>query len=754
MTTTRALALLLAWLCVDGGAARPAQAAVAATTSLAATTAALNDPPAATAVGAVDGTESFSLASRNVALTRSVVSSGDGWVREKLGGGAGPLAYTNDADYFVVSDLAGIDSVPLHEVVGAEFETFVKGKLRENAEKTANPAERVYVLQRSALQAAEPLFLLDHDDILADPYAALNVTICVPMPVVGGITEPTFNPEVVIREIAPGVLEYHELAGAIPTTDLANVPLGRRLGAVDLSAVRSVGAALPSGGAPAGAVAQSATSGGIACFNLLDTLMDGSGESCKIDPFDPSSWYREFKAKGTLDLNLPSAQGEATLDSTQGMAQTLLSGHYEGTMRFKAVDEFQKVNGRSVGGSVEVGVATLFCVPLWLRPTEGRLWAHAQSRREIELHGTLKHETEKAGEVTGKADGQLQVTSLDGELPDPYSIAELTFPEPAFLYPVYIPVVGPIGVLLILDAPVEIGVIAGVESPTLTNFEAEGELSLGFDYACRFGGGCTAKEPFHAEVSADGHVTGDIGLEGRAYVKPYAGLSLRLSLYFPGAIYAKVGPRASMNFDMWGASKACGDADGNGQQEWVSALTLDHDLGLELFGEIGIYDITTGIGAIDSALGIVPPYTFPLVDPWTWHLSFTNLLDNDGKAFQPMLVAPASVREDVAATFGARMRPCYPYGSDMSYDVIWGDGSYAGVEGDPGQSAALSHTWANPGTYPVKVTAVEDAHGRVFDEAFGTPLVTSLTRSVAVQAAPVVKPPLGGGGAKVVVKGR
>lgn len=752
MRKTRALALLLAWLFVDGGAARPVQAALAATTSLAATTA-LDDPLAATPVRVVDGVETFTLASQDVALTRKVLSSGPGWIREKLGGSAGPLAYTAEADYFIVSDLAGIDSVPLHEVVGAEFETFLKGKLREDAQKTTNPAERVYVLQRSALQAAEPLFL-DRDAIMQDPYAHLDVTICVPMPVVGGITEPTFDPEVVIREIAPGVLEYHEMSEAIPTTELANVALGHQLGTVDLRSVRTAGAALPSGGAPAGAVAQSASAGGISCFNLRDLIGDGGGESCKVDPFDPSSWYREYKKTGSLNLTLPRAETEVTLDSTQGVAAALLGSKYEGTIRFKAVDEFEEVDGRSIGGSIEVGLATLFCVPLWLRPVEGRLWAHAQSRRELEMHGTLKHSTSYAGEVTGKADGNTQLTSIDGEVPDPYTLAELTLPEPAFLYPIYIPVVGPIGVLLIVDAPVEIGVIAGVQSPTLTNFEAAGELSLGFDYACKFGGGCTAKEPFHAEASFDAHVTGDFGLEGRAFVKPYAGINLRASLYFPGAVYAKVGPRAYMNFDLWSASKACGDADGNGQQEWVSALTLDHDIGLELLGEIGIYDIVTGVGAVDAALDFLPPYSFPIGNPLNWHLGFTNLLDSDGKAFQPMLAAPASVREDLPATFGASMRPCYPYGDDMRYDLIFGDGGYGSVEGDPGQSAAASHTFANPGTYPVKVTAVEDAHGRVFDEAFGTPLVTSLTRSVAVQAAPVVKPPLLGGGTKVVVKGR
>jgi hypothetical protein len=719
----RALALLAGGLCVETPTAALAAGSLAA----------------ASPRQVLDGVESYTLPRANLALTRKVVATGPGWVRERLAGVAGPLEFTDAADYFVVSDLEGIDAVPLGQVVGAEFATFVKARLREDAQKTASAAERVYVLQKSALAAAEPLFL-DRDAILQDPYAYLDMTICVPMPVVGGISAPSFSPETVIREIAPGVLEYHEAFAGIASADPTSVTLGRQLGTVDLNVAR---AALPSGGMPTGAVAQSASTGGMSCFKLRDVLADGTGGSCKVDLLDPSSWYHEYKAKGTVDLDLPGAETEVVLDSTQGIGQTLLGSKYEGTLRYKAVDHFEEVDGRRLGGSLEVGVGALFCVPLWLRPVEGRLWAHVESRRELEMHGTLKYSATEAGEVTTKADGSPLLTSVDGGLPDPYTLAELTLPEPAFLYPIAFPV-GPVPVLLILDAPVEIGAIAGVESPTLTNFEADGELSLGFDYSCRFGGACVAHQPFGAEARSGTAVTGDLGAEGRAFVKPYAGISLRASLYFPGAVYAKVGPRAYMNFDFWGASKPCGDADGDGHAEWVQALTLDHDLGIELIGEVGIYDITTGIGVLDSALDLVPAVPFPIGQPLQWHLGFMNLLDHDGKAFQPMLSVPADVKEDLPAVLGARMRPCYPYTDEVHYTLLFGDGKQGSAAGKPQQSVATTHTWSNSGTYTVQLTGVEDAHGRTFDLAFG-PLETTVKRSLVVKSATLVKQVAPGG---------
>ncbi len=455
----RALSCLLiaTLLSLSGSASAVDRVGYAGATSQVATTALLETP-----LRIADGVETYTVPSADLAISRDVVASGPGWVRQTFDGVAGALEFTDEADYFVVSGLEGIDAVPLTQMVGTDFTAFLKGKLRENALTKATPAERVYILQKSALQAAEPLFL-DREKIALDPYGYLDVTICVPTPMVGGIAAPVFSPEVLIREISPGVLEYSEAIGASLTTDLANVPLGNRIGSVDLNAVRSVASvALPGGAAPSGAVAQSASAGGgMTCFNLLDTIGNGGGDSCKIDPFDPSSWYHEYKAKGTVDLTLPSTNVDVTLDSTQGAGAALLGSKYEGTIRYATEDRFQEVDGRKLGGTIEVGVGSLFCVPLWLRPVEARLWAHFESHREIELHGTLKHSTSSVGQVTTKADGSLQTTSLDGELPDPYTLAELTLPEPAFLIPIAFPV-GPVPVLLILDAPVEIGVIAGV----------------------------------------------------------------------------------------------------------------------------------------------------------------------------------------------------------------------------------------------------------------------------------------------------
>jgi hypothetical protein len=217
---TRTLAFLLTWLFVGGGAPRPAAALDAGALSQVATADLL-----APALRIVDGVETYTVPSANLAISRDVVASGPGWVRQTFAGVAGALEFTNEADYFVVSDLEGIDSVPLHQMVGADFTAFLKDKMRENAQQTANPAERVYILQKSALQAAEPLFLA-RDQIEINPYEHLDMTVCVPSPMVGGIEAPVFSPEVLIREIAPGVLEYNEAIGASLTTDLATEIMG------------------------------------------------------------------------------------------------------------------------------------------------------------------------------------------------------------------------------------------------------------------------------------------------------------------------------------------------------------------------------------------------------------------------------------------------------------------------------------------------------------------------------------------------
>lgn len=303
----RPVALLVAGLALDGGVARPLPAAARETT--------LATAPIARVV---DGVESFTLAEADIALQANVVSSGPGWRSQKFTGAAGSLEYTDAANYFFVSDVTGIDAVPLEGVVGADFASFVRGKLRTHALATSNPQDRLYILQKAALRAAEPLFLdfVDPEALEVDPYEHLDRIICVPMPVAGGLLEPSFSPEVVIREEG-GVLDYYEAAATGLATDL-----GPLVGSLDLRAVRTAATlAAPvagSGGAPEGAVAQSATAEGMTCFHLLDTLGDGEGGSCKVDLLRPDTWYREHTVRRTLEVTIPSTSVEATLDKVQG----------------------------------------------------------------------------------------------------------------------------------------------------------------------------------------------------------------------------------------------------------------------------------------------------------------------------------------------------------------------------------------------------------------------------------------------------
>jgi hypothetical protein len=725
-TGFRPVALLLAGLALDGGVVRPVPAAALETT--------LATAPLARVV---DGVESFTLAEAEIALQSGVASSGPGWRSQKFTGAAGSLTYTDAADYFFVADVTGIDGVPLEDVVGPDFAGFVRGKLHAQALATPNPRDRIYILQKEALRAAEPLFrdFLDPDVLEVDPYEHLDRVICVPMPVAGALLEPSFSPDVVIREDA-GVLDYYEGAASGLATDL-----GPLLGSVDLRALRSstllAAPATGSGGAPAGAVAQSATAEALTCFNLRDTLGDGEGGSCKVDLLRPDTWYREHTVKRTLEVTIPSTSVEATLDTSQGLGKALLATYYDGTARYEAGFSFQNDAGRGVGGRLEVRVGSLFCVPLWLQPVAGRLWAHATASSRLEVHGTLKVPAEDVAQVAelDPSVGGSEVVrdpyvgaAPAGDLPDPYTLMEHTLVNPAAIF--VVPMPPPIPIVLIVDFPVEIGLIAGIDSPTLTNFWVEGSASLGFDYSCRFSGSCEAIEPFALTPVLDGHVDGDVGIEGRAFLKPYAGVNVRASLYLPGAIYAKAGPRAYANVELWGASKPCGDADGNSQAEWVNAMAVDGDVGLEALAEVGVFDVATGVDFIDDRLQSLD-FSIPLAPPFNLHL-FLETLSDGADPFQPMLAAPASIQEDATATLGARMRPCYPWKDEIEYELAFGDGTpRAEIDGKPQESVSASHVWANPNSYPVHLTAVRDAHQRN--------LAGSVRRTVAVTPKPVLK---------------
>ena len=278
--------------------------------------------------------------------------------------------------------------------------------------------------------------------------------------------------------------------------------------------------------------------------------------------------------------------------------------------------------------------------------------------------------------------------------------------------------------------------------PDVCDFTTESGVRMGFDYACRpfFSGGCEAKEEAYVEPWSSAEFADDAGFEGRALIKPYAGLSLRASLYFPGALYAKAGPRAFLSLDLWGASKTCGDANGDSSQEYVQGLALDQDMGVELFAKIGVYDPISDSAALNALVDLVAPITLELHEPWIFHQAFTNLQHPGGStAFQPMLVGSTEVIEDSLLALTARMRPCYPYEDDVEYRMRWSPSSLVSTSGDPAAGVLVGHVYPDPGNFTATLTAVGDAHGRVFGSANGDPLVTAVSRPVLVKAKPVVR---------------
>lgn len=289
--------------------------------------------------------------------------------------------------------------------------------------------------------------------------------------------------------------------------------------------------------------------------------------------------------------------------------------------------------------------------------------------------------------------------------------------------------------VVIIDAPIEAAITVGIESPTLTTFRAQTGLKTGFDYTCKFGGHCSENTPSYLTNSGatpPGSYT--FQATGRAFAKPFLWLNLRASLYESGKIYVKLGPRVYVNFDMWGASQKCGDADKDGAEEWVQALTLDTDAGVEVVGEIGLMPGN--------------PLQNPILDsiPFTlwqknFHLNFIDLMSTGGsKGLQPMLGGPTTVAEDASATFSASMRPCYPYKDKVEYTVNWGDQTPQSVIGARAQNA--THVWQNPGTYSVRLLGLKDTHGRDFENTLlQSTNPVSFTRTVTISTAGVAAKP-------------
>jgi hypothetical protein len=242
-----------------------------------------------------------------------------------------------------------------------------------------------------------------------------------------------------------------------------------------------------------------------------------------------------------------------------------------------------------------------------------------------------------------------------------------------------------------LFAPIDVGVDAEAKVTLKADAKVVGKGS--FDVTC---GSSSCSGSKSATFEFDDGDPPTVEATARVKVTPWAQGAVRAVLYGEtyGA-YGQVGVKASLPTDLWAyAGNGCGDANGDGKPEFVSALTLDMRARI---------DVTSKAVVLGDEIG-----------SWSW-----NVLDRpvffksfgDGSALDPIFYNEPSGTSRKARMRG-RMRPCWPYSDPVKYHITWSDGAVTDFTGAPTQLFAQEHQFASYGVYPIAVEAVEDTAGR------------------------------------------
>ncbi len=313
-----------------------------------------------------------------------------------------------------------------------------------------------------------------------------------------------------------------------------------------------------------------------------------------------------------------------------------------------------------------------FCVPYGVRFNHARVWGTALVDQGATLSGTIAYSNSQARE--------WQIAK-----PHLFSIDFMA---------------GPIPVHIGFNLPITAGFDEHAINASVTGqvtYSGRRTLSGYIDYTCT-SGGCSGAQSFNTTNLGSQVLTASVS--GRFQPSIYAQVALRAYLYGEGFAYVQVGVRPYLHGDLWGYyGNNCGDADGDGYFETVKALTFDLDWHLAITAQADTFLTSTWRRTLWSSP--------------RWHINYWDLLGGEGStALTPMLQGPAQVPVATTQTYGARMRPCWPYADNVDYAVNWGDGATGAVTGAPATPAVLTHAWSSVGDYQPVLTAINDAHGR------------------------------------------
>jgi len=259
--------------------------------------------------------------------------------------------------------------------------------------------------------------------------------------------------------------------------------------------------------------------------------------------------------------------------------------------------------------------------------------------------------------------------------------------------------IGPIPVYVGFNLPITAGLDLKASITGSVSYNGSQTSSGYFDYVCTLDG-CNGYSNFNTtNVQQPQTLTGSVS--GRIQPSVYAQVAIRGYLYAEDFAYAQVGLRPYLHGDLWGFyGNNCGDADGDGYYETVDALTFDLDWQIHVTAEA------------DSFLTKKKKWT--LYDFGRRHINFWDLIGSE--AIQPILAGPASVPAYTSQVYNSKMRPCWPYGDTVNYQLGWGDGGSTSFSGAPISWVPASHVWSTAGAWGLSLTALNDSHGRVFNK--------------------------------------
>ena len=240
--------------------------------------------------------------------------------------------------------------------------------------------------------------------------------------------------------------------------------------------------------------------------------------------------------------------------------------------------------------------------------------------------------------------------------------------------------VGPVPVRLVFTLPIFVG--AKFEAMVSAQLAAGLDASATgtFTYTCT-PDDCSGTDDFTDQFEFTGP-TASVSVDLNA--QAHARVMLRVALYDDEFAYVEGGLKAYAKAGIWGYfGNACGDADGDGDNETVRALVADLYWGYQLaygWGGWALPDRVRYAGTHES------------------FLAWRDLLGTGGStALQPMILGPSSVAEGTTATYTVKMRPCYKYPNAVNLSMAPGTWTGGTVVTPPAGSTTFSRSFSGSG---------------------------------------------------------